>query len=317
MKPNNPSEMQSDIEFASLSRRAFLHRGALLMSAGALSGPGVARAWAAEQADSAAPALRIGLVTDIHHADKPEAINRFYRESLAKLGEGVARFNELKADFVVELGDFIDAADSIEDELSFLKAVEAEYARFQGERHYVLGNHCVWLLSKEEFLANSGAKAEFYSFDRGDFHFVILDACYRADGVAYHRRNFQWTDTDIPPAQRDWLKGDLARANKPTIVFVHQRLDVENNYGVKNAHAVRQILEDSGNVLAVFQGHSHRNEHREIGGVHYCALAALVEGSGEENSAYSVLAIHPGGALRVEGFRRQRNYHLVTREAAG
>ena len=39
-------------------------------------------------------------------------------------------------------------------------------------------------------------------FDRGGFHFVVLDACFRSDGVPYGRKNFKWTDTKIPPAER-------------------------------------------------------------------------------------------------------------------
>lgn len=88
----------------------------------------------------------------------------------------------------------------------------------------------------------------------------------------FERKNFHWTDTDIPPIQRKWLRRDLARTEKPTILFVHQRIDVENNHGVKSAPEVRKILEESGRVLAVFQGQSHRNENQQIGGIHYCTL---------------------------------------------
>ena len=85
----------------------------------------------------------------------------------------------------MELGDFIDAAEEVPDELAYLAKLEAAYAKFRGDRHYVLGNHCCWTLTKPQFFDHCGAKRPFYSFDRGGFHFVILDACYRA---AYGRR---------------------------------------------------------------------------------------------------------------------------------
>ena len=66
------------------------------------------------------------------------------------------------------------------------------------------------------------------------------------------------------------------------IVFAHQRLDVSNNHGVKTNSQVRSVLESSGKVLAVFQGHSHQNDVNEIGGIHYCTLVAMVEGSGKK-----------------------------------
>ena len=68
---------------------------------------------------------------------------------------------------------------------------------------------------------------------------------------------------------------------------------------------VRKLLEGNGNVRAVFQGHSHKNDHREINGIHYTTLVAMVEGTGVGNSGYSVLKIHPEESLELTGFRKQ------------
>ncbi|MCA9417497.1 MAG: metallophosphoesterase, partial [Candidatus Omnitrophica bacterium] len=181
--------------------------------------------------------------------------------------------------------------------------------KFSGDRHYVLGNHCVWTLTKEQFRDNSGARATHYSFDKNGVHIIILDACYRADGVPYGNRNYEWTDTEIPPAEQEWLEEDLSKTNLPTIAFTHQRVDVSNSFGIKSGSEVRKILEDSGKVLAVFQGHNHINEHKEIGDIHYVTLAALIEGSGEQNNAYSILDVYPD-RLEVSGFRNQVDYSL-------
>lgn len=288
-----------------LGRRAFLRGGTLVLGAAVFQALRPSHLEAVEQA---IPGLRIGLLTDLHFAEREAYGTRFYRESREKLREGIDRFNELKADLVVELGDFIDAAETVEEEIGYLKTIEAEYARFAGPRHYVLGNHCVHTLTKEEFLENTGAAGTFYSFDAGSFHFVVLDACFRTDGVPYGRKNFDWTDAKLPPAECDWLRSDLAQGETSTIVFTHQRLDVENNYGVKNAPEVRHILEESGRVRAVFQGHSHKNEYREINGIHYCTLRAMVEGSGQENSGYGLLEILPDGSMRLDGFRKQTSH---------
>ena len=66
-------------------------------------------------------------------------------------------------------------------------------------------------------------------------------------------------------------------------------------------------------MLAVFQGHSHKNDYKEVGGVHYCTLAAMVEGSGAENSGYSVAQVRADGAITVTGFRRQKGYEWAGR----
>ena len=111
-----------------------------------------------------------------------------------------------------------------------------------------------------------------------------------------------------PAAEVEWLKADLNNTAKRTVVFAHQRLDVSNNYGVKNAADVRKVMEESGNVLAVFQGHSHKNDLKDIGGIHYCTLVAMVEGSGAESNGYSIMKLSRDGTIGVEGFRKQRDY---------
>jgi hypothetical protein len=66
-------------------------------------------------------------------------------------------------------------------------------------------------------------------------------------------------------------------------------------------------------VLCVFQGHSHKNDYKEVGGVHYCTLVAMVEGSGAESSAYSTAAVRADGSVIVTGFRRQKRYEWAGR----
>src|SRR5690606_30487172 len=90
-----------------------------------------------------------------------------------------------------------------------------------------------------------------------------------------------------------------------TVIFAHQRLDLENNYAVKSSPEVRRILEESGRVTTVFQGHSHKNDYRELNGIHYCTLRAMVEGAGEENSGYALLEIFQNGSMHLTGFRQQ------------
>jgi predicted phosphodiesterase len=280
------------------SRRAFLHHGTLW-----LAGLGGGRLLATEP--DASPLLRVGLMTDLHYADKEPARTRFYREALAKLDEAVQVMNREKPALVVELGDFIDQADSVEKEIEWLKTMESHFARLAMPRHYVLGNHCVGTLTKQEFAAHTQASASHESFEAGGVTFLILDACFRSDGTPYSRKNFDWKDANIPANQLSWLEDRLAKAGGPVIVLAHQRLDNDKAHAVQNAAAVRSLLEKSGKVLAVFQGHSHKNDYQQINGIHYTTLVAMVEGGGAENNGYALLDIHADGSLRLNGFRRQ------------
>ncbi len=292
--------MHTDFEsITNLSRRAFLRNGTLLLATVDSS---------SVLADQQESVLRVGLVTDLHYADKPPAGSRHYRETPDKLAEAAAKFSGNQPDFIVELGDFIDAADSVDAELGYLKRINKEFLPICGHRHHVLGNHCVYTLNKREFLDVVEQPESYYSFDVGDFHFIVLDSCFRSDGTPYGRKNFEWTDPNIPAAELEWLKANLNGTKKKTVVFAHQRLDVSNHYGVKNADSVRKVFEESGRVLAVLQGHSHKNDHNEIGGIHYCTLVAMVEGSGANNNAFSMMEIAAGGTIRIEGFRKQADY---------
>jgi len=103
----------------------------------------------------------------------------------------------------------IDAADSVEAEQRYLTTIDREFSAINSDRHYVLGNHCVDTLKKEEFLGWVGQEKSYYSFDRSGVHFVVLDACFRSDGKPYGRKNSVWTDANIPAAEIDWLEADL------------------------------------------------------------------------------------------------------------
>lgn len=289
-----------------LGRRAFLKNGSLLLASASLSAVRLESLLA--DSPPSTGGVQIGLITDLHYADKPHRGTRYYRETLTKLAEAGEQFRKDKPDFVVELGDLIDSADSLEHELRNLKRINQDFSAISKDRHYVLGNHCVETLTKAEFLEVAEQKQSYYSFDREGFHFVVLDACFRSDGKPYGRKNSHWTDANIPPAEVEWLQADLQKGDKPTIVFAHQRLDVTNRHGVKNALEIRKVLEQSGRVLAVFQGHSHRNDYHDINGIHYCTLVAMIEGSGAENNGYSLLSLKPGGPLQLQGFRVQKDY---------
>lgn len=284
-----------------LSRRAFLQNSTLCLAG--FNG--------LQAADSdAKPLIKVGLMTDPHYADKPPTKTRFYREALAKLDEAVEVMNREKPALVIELGDFIDQADSVDREIEWLKTMESHFARLSMPRHYVLGNHCVGTLTKEEFAANTKASGSFESFEAGGVTFVILDSCFRSDGTPYSRKNFDWKDANVPKDELSWLESQLSKASGPVIVLAHQRLDADKAHAVQNAAEVRSLLKKSGKVLAVFQGHSHKNAYQQIAGIHYTTLVAMVEGSGAENNSYTMLDVHADGSLRLNGFRKQANRDL-------
>jgi len=161
---------------------------------------------------------------------------------------------------------------------------------------------------------NIDSGRSYYSFDLNALRCVVLDANYKADGADYDHGNFDWTDANIPSEELNWLKQNLASAPGPVIVFIHQLLDGVGSVYVNNAADVRQILQASGKVLAVFQGHHHSGSYSNIAGIHYYTLKALVEGAGPENNSYAIAEVHPDGSITITGYRKAMSKQLIARD---
>jgi alkaline phosphatase len=255
--------------------------------------------------------VRFGIVTDCHYADADTLGTRFYRESLDKLTECVTLMRAKRIDFLIELGDFKDQDKSPVEQktISYLQVVEKVFQDFDGPTYHVLGNHDVDSISKMQFLnrienTSIDSGRSYYSFDLKSLRCVVLDANYKIDATDYDHGNFDWTDTNIPSEELGWLEQELAEAPGPVIVFIHQLLDGTGSVYVNNAVQVRKILQASGKVLAVFQGHHHAGSYSLISGIHYYTLKALVEGSGPENNSYAIAEVYPDNSITITGYRK-------------
>ncbi len=267
--------------------------------------------------------VAFGWVTDIHYAHAPVKWDRYFAESKDKLKEAVQLYNQLKLDFAIETGDFKDEDPEPERQktLRYLEEIEEVFAGFKGPRYHVLGNHDVDSISKSDFLSmvvNSGidTSRSYYSYVANNWRFIVLDACFRQDGVAYDTNNFDWFDTAIPKEQLSWLEQELKNSTEPVCVFIHQPLDGEGKLFVHNASEVRELLEMSGKVVAVFQGHRHEGGYQLLNGIHYITQKAMVDFSGVANNSYSVIRISPEGQIQIQGFRRTESRVLEPENVA-
>ena len=253
--------------------------------------------------------VRFGFITDCHHA--PHIVRpgdpRRYGLALAKMRSFARCANRSELDFVAEGGDFKDLGRTPAESLKYLDEMEAAFAGFDGPRYHVLGNHDHDNISKEEFLAhvsNAGqerAKA-FYAFTCRGVKFIVLDACYRPDGEPYCRGNFSWKQARIPDEQVAFLKAELASATGPCVPIVHQQLDAEDETCIVNAAEVRALLEASGKVKAVIQGHYHEGSFRDVNGIGYYTLRANVIGdAGKTGGNWAIVEVAADGSVAVYG----------------
>ncbi len=250
-----------------------------------------------------ASSLKIGFVTDLHFGPRAfhEGKLRKLTHHAAELTRGVVRAmnEELRPDLLVNLGD------DIEDE-----SREADLARYvecqeilrtaAAEVVNVAGNHDTVHLTREDLGRIWRREGPlFYSIDRGGYHLVVLHTHERKD-----------VDVRIPHAQLEWLARDLAEATLPVVVLMHHSAseqDLSDSFWfrgrshlalVKERRELRAILEASGKVRIVFNGHVHRNHLDVIAGIPYVTIQSLIENLDEDApgrpaAAYALAILEP------------------------
>ncbi len=194
--------------------------------------------------------------------------------------EAFMRACEVKnPDFILQLGDFCFP---VEKNKPFIRI----WNQFQGPRYHVLGNHDMDVCSKAKTRDFWEMQDNYYSFDQGAFHFVVLDAnfLYREGKYEHYDNGNFYVDnayrTFINPDQIEWLEEDLRLTDKPTFIFSHQSL-YHDTWGVKNRLRIQRVLEKANReanhqkVVACFNGHNHIDFHRTINDIHYIDVNSL------------------------------------------
>ncbi|EKU91576.1 metallophosphoesterase family protein [Bacteroides oleiciplenus] len=209
--------------------------------------------------------LKFAIVSDLHASAMPDGKERM--QTVVDVA------NKENVDFLIQLGDFIrlDSAS---------RSLNAIWNEYEGEKYHVLGNHDLDTYTKEEFLKGFGIPNRYYSFDKGDFHFIVLDGNNLYDGKEYRhyaKANYfveSGMRAFVDPEQLEWLINDLAATDKRCILFSHQSIDSFMNNGDK----VRQVLENENKrtgfkkVVLAFSGHNHSNYTKEINGIAYMQI---------------------------------------------
>ena len=224
--------------------------------------------------------VKFGVIADLHTEfihDAPERLERFFSECER---EG--------CDFCVELGDFCPPGEIHAHEK---RKIHALIEKFHIPFYHVIGNHDVDDHKKDTVAEHLGMSGAYYSFDFGNVHFVVLDACYFSDGerrISYNEGNYRAVKGSapiIPDAELEWLCRDLANAEYPSVVFSHQSL-IESRSSISNAEALRAVFAEApqGVMLSVC-GHEHVDRLDEKDGVYYyCLNSASYYWAGSEYS---------------------------------
>jgi len=271
------------------------------------------------------PTLTFGVIADPQYADQPARGQRHYRESLGKLKRAIDDLNQHHLDFVVTLGDVIDA------DFTSFKAIMPLYRALKAPHQLVLGNHDFDVADQDKgkVMQAMGMPKAYYSETHGPWRFIYLDGTevstyrYPADDPrtsAAEQRVEQLKKQTIKQAhpwngaisedQMTWLKNELvaaSSANQQVIVFCHYPVYPVDGHNLWNAEEVVELISQYPNVKAYMNGHHHKGNYGEHKGCHYVNFKGMVET--KDASAYAVVSCFHD-RIEVDGFETEPDRKL-------
>lgn len=264
---------------------------------------------------------KIACLTDTHYDPDTTYVNRQY--TLDYIDNFVERMATYKPDLAVNNGDKIgESNNDISEEAERLAWYQLNMDHFAPvSAHAVvardgvaMGNHDCEAFNWTNVLALHSAETwmepgVMYGYwESADFRFISLDANYVPSGQT-HVNNANQGYGYINTNQLTWLTSTLSASTKPCIIFCHQCLgEMETGvlgitkevYHTQNRSAVRAILEASGKVACVIQGHMHWHRYDVIKGIPYLVMEDISDARSPDefptatSGKWSLIEINPG-----------------------
>ena len=247
--------------------------------------------------------MLIGLFTDSHYCrDEVRCRTRRPILSLQKIRQALEYFQSAGVDMCICLGDLTDSSDTKEESKACLQEIMDLVHSCSFPFCCVPGNHDYVDFTGEVFYEMTDSSAPPYSITTPTHQLIVLDANYRGDYRRFDVAGVEWTDSNLPPEQVSFLQKALEQAEKPCLVLIHENLDehVPKDHIVHGADRIRGILEKSGKVAMVIQGHYHAGGEHEIQGIRYATLPAMCEG---EENRFALLRLDENG-VTLEQFEQ-------------
>jgi Icc protein len=274
-----------------MQRRDLLRQAGLL--AGGLSLPNFVKA--NQPTTSPKRVLRIAHITDVHIQPLIGAAKGF-----EKCLHHIQR-QDIKPDFIINSGDCVMDAhrrkhENVQKQWRLFNEVltsENSIPIFHG-----VGNHDICCEGDSNSNFEDGKKwamdemsmnKRFYSFDKKDWHFVMLDSVQK-------KKDGSWYTAHIDDEQMDWFKHDLKNTpdSKPTMIISHipilaacvffdgdnmsekeGRWEVPGSWMHTDAKKLSGLFDNHKNVKLAVSGHIHLTDRVDYNDVSYCCNGAV------------------------------------------
>lgn len=231
--------------------------------------------------------LKVAHITDVHIRPEENVPDRAI--------EWLEKVKQHQPDFFLNGGDSIN--DAAYEGVSRARTLEQWQAWDQFREKIsdydvfsCIGNHDPWwdvpnkedeMYGKPYVVKRLGIPSPYYSFDKGNWHFIILDGNH--EGISLGNDQTEWLESDL---------NSLAQGT-PTLIMSHFPITSITNDLVGGQHKDHKELKDlffkhRDKVKVCLSGHQHLLDRAWYNGVHYfCngSLSGFWWGDGDEQSA--------------------------------
>ncbi|WKN33743.1 hypothetical protein PZB74_10440 [Porifericola rhodea] len=272
------------------------------------------------------PLFSFGVIADVQYCSCEPAGVRYYRKSVQKLNECLQELNQHSLSFILDMGDLIDR-----DYSSFDDILEV-YDQAKTRVYRSLGNHDfdVSDADKTKVSARLGMdKAAYYDFTYLGWRFIMLNGnevstyAHPAGSVEAQEAeqklaqlkkqnapNAQSWNGGISEQQLKWLALKLEEASQQMqkiIVCCHFPAYPKDPHNLWNDTEVQQLLSDTPQVVAYFNGHNHGGNYAQKDHVHYLNFKGMVDTASE--NTFAIADVYPD-YLNIRGFGREDSRQL-------
>ncbi|MBN9297110.1 MAG: metallophosphoesterase [Filimonas sp.] len=304
-----------------MKRRNFLQAtGALLGGSTLLS----ANAFAGKDKNNKGT-IRFAFISDIHV--KPGAVPE---AGMAKALQHIQQLNP-KVDFIINGGDSImDALEASKEktqtQFDLYKSILQKENKLPV--YHTIGNHDIWgwfskdtslkddrLYGKTWVVETLGMPKRYYRFQKGKWHFIILDSTQQNPAGGYIGK--------LDEEQLNWLKAELPAIPKDDFICIVSHIPIlsicaglffdknepngdlllKRNLMHSDAIALKKLFRQYPQIKTALSGHIHLQDEVEYLGINYYCNGAISgnwwSGAFQEfNPAYAVFELYPDGSSK-------------------
>ncbi len=274
--------------------------------------------------------LRLGIIADRQYADldPDRERDRYFRNSLDKLGEAVEHFNSRNLDAVVVLGDMIDRGwENYPPVLDLLETLQAPRILLPGNHDFMVDParlpqvyaklgmpapyHAVRIKGLR-LLVTDGNEISLFAPPEGDPR--RIEAEQRLSGLRVENApNAHRWNAGISDRQMTWVADQLAAAEQSgedVILLGHYPIYPPSDHALWNAEALSGLIAGAPAALAYLCGHQHTGNYGQKNGVHFVNFRGMVDT--EHQNAFAVLCVLDD-RIEISGHGREPDRSLQLR----